>query len=168
VESFAVAHRSRLDGYRARPGYTRLNLGRSAGQGGVHGAMSKQRWGPETSSIAHLRSRYEKLDCANLAGLPVSIGSRNWRIAISAVLTARIRPSWALKLVDLLGASRCVRFRTCRTTHPDQFLLLQRSLDLRSTSRWAYDLRPTVGPPATPRPADSRVHGGNRARTEWC
>jgi hypothetical protein len=77
---------------------------------GDHGAMSKQRSRPETSSTAHLRSCYEKLDCANLAGLPVSIGSRNWRIAISAVLTARIRPSWALKLVDLLGVSSCVRF----------------------------------------------------------
>ena len=64
-----------------------------------HGAMSKQRSRAETSSIAHLRSCYEKLDCANLAGLPASIGSRNWRIAISAELTARIRPSWALELV---------------------------------------------------------------------
>ena len=47
---------------------------------GDHGAMSKQRSRPETSSIAHLRSCYEKLDCANLAGLPVSVGSRNWWI----------------------------------------------------------------------------------------
>ena len=37
--------------------------------------MSKQRSRPETSSIAHLRSCYEKLDFANLAGLPVPIGS---------------------------------------------------------------------------------------------
>jgi hypothetical protein len=36
---------------------------------GDHGAMSKQRSRPETSSIAHLRSCYEKLDCANFAGL---------------------------------------------------------------------------------------------------